>query len=141
MGKINWGRLILGGIVAGIVADILGYLVDGVWLAPRWADGMKALGHSNFSSNNWIWFNLFGLASGIALIWVYAAARPRYGAGPKTAIYAAIAVWILGVLLPNLSVMWAAGLFQINLTVMTTLGGLVEVIVGGLAGASLYKEA
>jgi hypothetical protein len=141
MGRINWGRLILGGIVAGIVADILGYLVDGVWLAPRWADGMKALGHSNFSPNEWIWFNLFGLASGIALIWVYAAARPRYGAGPKTAIYAGIAVWILGVLLPNLGVMWAAGLFQSNLTVMTTLGGLVEVIAGALAGASLYKEA
>ena len=141
MGKINMGRLILGGVVAGIVADILGYLVDGVMLAPRWAEGMKALGHFNFSSNDWIWFNLFGLVSGIALIWVYASVRPRYGPGPKTAIYAGLAVWILGVLLPNLSVMWAAGLFPTNLTVMTTLGGLVEVIVGALAGAALYKEA
>jgi hypothetical protein len=26
MGKINFGRVILGGIVAGIVGDILGYL-------------------------------------------------------------------------------------------------------------------
>ena len=37
MGKINVGRLILGGIVAGIAIDLLDYLVDGVWLAPRWA--------------------------------------------------------------------------------------------------------
>ena len=44
MGKINVSRWILGGIIAGVVADILGTLVDGVILAPRWTDGMKALG-------------------------------------------------------------------------------------------------
>ena len=37
MGKINVGRLILGGIVAGVVADILDYLVDCLWLGQRWA--------------------------------------------------------------------------------------------------------
>ncbi len=52
MGKINLGRVILGGIVAGIVADILGYLVDGVLLAPRWNAGMTALGHGDFSTNH-----------------------------------------------------------------------------------------
>jgi hypothetical protein len=49
MGKINLGRVILCGIVAGIVADILGYLVDGVWLAPAWANQMKKLGHPALS--------------------------------------------------------------------------------------------
>jgi len=141
LAKINTGRVILGGIVAGIVADLLGYLVDGVMLAPRWAEGMKALGHSEFSSNAWIWFNLLGLAGGIVLIWLYASIRPRFGAGPRTALYAGLAVWIVGVLLPNASLMWAAGLFPANLTLMTTLGALVEVIVGALAGAALYKEA
>ena len=66
MGKINMSRLVLGGIIAGIVADALGYLVDGVMLAPRWAEGMKALGHSEFSPNQWIWFNLLGLVVGLS---------------------------------------------------------------------------
>jgi hypothetical protein len=36
MGKINMGRVIIAGIVAGLVADVLGYLVDGILLAvPR----------------------------------------------------------------------------------------------------------
>jgi hypothetical protein len=105
MGKINMSRLILGGIVAGIVADALGYLVDGVMLAPRWAEGMKALGHSEFSPNQWIWFNLLGLVGGIVAVWIYAAIRPRFGAGPRTAIYAGLAVWVVGALLPNLSFM------------------------------------
>lgn len=140
MGKINLGRVILGGIVAGIVADILGYLVDGVLLAPRWSAGMTALGHSDFSTNQIIWFNAIGIVFGIVLIWVYAAIRPRFGAGVKTAIYAGIAVWIVGTLLPNLSFMWIAHLFSRHLAAMTTAAGLVEVVLSAIAGAALYKE-
>lgn len=141
MGKINIGRWILGGIVAGIVSDILGYLVDGVWLAHRWSDGMKALGHPGFSGSAIIWFNLLGIAGGLAAIWVYAAIRPRFGPGGKTAICAAVAVWFIGTLLPNAGFMCVAGLFSKHLALYTTLGGLVEVVVGTILGAALYKEA
>jgi uncharacterized membrane-anchored protein len=141
MGKINIGRAIIGGLVAGIVTDILGYLVDGVLLAHQWADGMKALGHGGFASNQWIWFNLLGLVGGIALIWMYAAIRPRFGAGVKTALWAGLAFWVVGVLLPNVSFMCVGGLFPQRLTVLTTLGGVVEIVVGAIAGAALYKES
>jgi hypothetical protein len=141
VGKINMTRLILGGIVAGIVADALGFLVDGVLLAPRWADGMKVLGRSDFTTSQMVWFNLFGIASGIFLLWLYAAIRPRYGAGPKTAVYAGLAVWFIGVLLPNAGFMWAGGLFSAHLTLYTTLGGIVEWVAGAVVGAALYKEA
>ncbi|MGB6743357.1 MAG: hypothetical protein WBE38_06820 [Terracidiphilus sp.] len=141
MGKINLGRVIIAGLVAGIVSDILGYVVDGVLLAPRWAAGMKALGHGEFTSSQVILFNILGLVSGIVLIWVYAAIRPRFGAGPKTAICAGIVVWVISVLIPNLGFMWFSGLFSRHLTVFTTAGGLVEIVVGALAGAALYKEA
>jgi hypothetical protein len=141
MGKINIGRVILGGIIAGIVGDVLGYLVDGVWLAPRWALGMKALGHADFSSTQILWFNLLGLVIGLVAIWVYAAIRPRFGAGVKTAIYAGVAVWILEALVPNASFMCVAHLFPHHLTLYTTLGAFVECVVGTIAGAALYKEA
>ena len=140
MGKINLGRVILGGIVAGIVADVLGFLVDGVLLAPQWADGMKALARPEFTMNQWIGFNLIGLASGIFAIWLYAAIRPRYGAGPRAAVCAGVAVWVVGSLLPNAAFMGVGGLFPPNLTAMTTLGGLIEIVAGTLAGAALYQE-
>jgi hypothetical protein len=140
MGKINVSRWIVGGIVAGLVADILGFIVDGVILAPQWADGMKSLGHSGFSPNQWIGFNVLGLISGIVAIWIYAGIRPRFGAGPMTAIYAGLAVWALGVLVPNLSFMVFGGLFGKHLALYTTLGGLVEYVAGTVAGAALYKE-
>ncbi len=140
MGKINLGRVLIGGIVGGIVYDILSFLVDGVLLAHRWADGMKALGHAEFTSNQIIEFNVLGLVFGIVLVWIYAAIRPRFGAGVMTAICAGLAVWVVGVLLPNLGFMWIPGLFSRHLTVFTTAGGLVEVVVASVAGAALYKE-
>jgi hypothetical protein len=57
-----------------------------------------------------------------------------------TAVRAGVAVWILGVLVPNASFMYVGGLFSRHLTLYTTLGGLVEVVVGTIAGAALYKE-
>jgi hypothetical protein len=140
MGKINIGRLLLGGIVAGIVGDILGYLVDGVLLAQNWSDEMLALNRNEFSTNQLIEFNLLGLVFGILSIWIYVSMRSRFGAGWKTAICAGVTAWAIGTLLPNASFMWAGGLFSKHLTFYTTLGGLVEVVAGTVAGAALYKE-
>jgi len=142
MGKnINYGRVILGGIVAGVVAEILGIVVDGALLAPRWAAGMKALGRAEFSMGQNAAFGVMELVLGIFMIWLYAAIRPRYGAGPKTAVCAGVAVWFVGILLPNIGFMWVGGLFPTSLTLMTSAGGIVELVVGALAGAALYQES
>jgi hypothetical protein len=140
MGKINLGRIILGGIVAGIVGNILGYLVDGLMLAPQWADAMKALGRGEFTVNQIVAFNIIGLGYGILVVWLYAMIRPRYGAGPKTAVYAGLLAWAIGALLPNVSLMGVAGLFPSNLTAMTTAAAIIETVVAALAGAAMYKE-
>ena len=137
--RINWTRVILGGIVAGIVGDILGYVVDGVILAPRWAAAMTALGKTGFSVSQNVEFNIIGLIYGIFMVWLYAAIRPRYGAGPKTAICAGLAVWAAGVLLPNAGFMWAAGLFPTSLTMMTTAAAIVEVASRGIGWCSLVS--
>ena len=140
MGKINASRVILGGIVAGIVLDVLDYLVDDLWLGARWAEGQKALGLTTFSSNQWIGFNLIGIATGIAAIWLYAAIRPSFGAGVKTAVIAGVAVWVIGSVLPNLDFMWVGALYSHHLTAYTTAGALVETVAGAVAGAYFYKE-
>jgi hypothetical protein len=141
MGKINVGRLSLGGIVAGIAIDIVDYFVDGVWLGQSWADGMGLLGRPGFSQIQIILFNVIGLLTGIVAIWVYAAIRPRFGAGIKTAIIAGLAVWLLTTVFPNAAFMHVMHLFSNHLALYTTLGGLVEVVFGTVVGASVYKES
>jgi hypothetical protein len=141
MGRINLGRVVLGGIVAGIVSNLLGYLVDGVVLSSQWAASLRALGKPEFSVNQIVAFQVIGLASGIFTVWLYAAIRPRYGAGPKAAVCAGVAIWAIGFLLPNVALMGVTGLFPADLTLLTTAGGIVESVAGALAGAALYKES
>ncbi len=141
MGKINMGRVVIGGMVAGIVGDLLDYPVDGVWLSTLWGKDMVLLGHPTFSSSMWIGFDLLGIVTGIVAVWLYAAIRPRFGAGVKTAVRAGVIVWILESLVPNASFMYVGGLFSKHLTLYTTLGGFVEIVVGTIVGAWLYREA
>src|SRR5256885_13064365 len=94
MGKINWGRVVLGGLLAGVVLNIVDFLTYGVGLKADMAAAMTTLGKSPAAMDSAIplWVAL-GFVSGIGLLWAYAAIRPRFGAGGKTALIAGLAVW------------------------------------------------
>jgi len=141
MGKINVGRLILGGIVAGIVVDIVDYPIDGVLLAPMWNNQLSTWGRAPFSGTQMAWFMGLGLIIGIVSVCLYAGFRPRFGPGVKTAIYAGFAAWILSTAVPNVALMWVTHFFSGHLTLYTSLGALVEIVIGTICGAALYKEA
>jgi len=138
MGKINWGRVILGGLLAGVIINIFEYCTNGVALKADWDAAMKALGHQMSTSAIGVYI-VWGFLTGIAAIWLYAAARPRFGPGPKTAALTGFAYWIVGYALPTSG--WAPlGLFPTRLLVIGTLVGLVEIIVASIIGAWPYKE-
>lgn len=140
MSKINWGRVIGGGLLAGLVINIVEFLVNGLWLANDWAEAMKALGQGGeYGAVHMVVFNLWGFAMGIFAVWVYAAIRPRFGPGPMTAYTAAVAAWIPGYLMANLPPA-VLGMFPIRLMLIGIAAGLVEVIVATQLGASIYKE-
>lgn len=84
-------------------------------------------------------FMALGILTGIVTIWLYAAARPRYGAGAGTAVIIAIGVWILGYAIPDIGIA-GQGLFSMRLMCTEAVVGLVEVIVATVVGAALYKE-
>jgi hypothetical protein len=141
MGKINFGRVLLGGIVAGLVADVLGYVADGVILNSQWTSANKVLGIGAFTTAQVIWFKVLGLFAGFITIWFYAACKPRLGTRYRTALNVALAIWIVAYVLPNAAFMYITGLYPHNLMVLTTLGNLVEVLVGTFIGAAIYRES
>jgi hypothetical protein len=141
MGKINVGRLILGGIVAGIALDLIDYWVDGVMLAKMWNGQLATWGRAPFSGIQVAFFMGLGLIIGLLTIWIYVGIRPRFGPGIKTAIYAGVVAWILSTLLPNFGLMWATHFFSGHLTAYTSLGGFFEVVIGAICGAAVYREA
>ena len=46
MGKISVGRVIGGGLLAGLVVNICEFVVNSLWLAKDWEEAMRALGKS-----------------------------------------------------------------------------------------------
>lgn len=144
MGKINYGRVIVGGIVGGIVAASLDWFFNGVLLGQRWTDTVKALNHPDAFTAAPVTFlvgvYLIFIVGNILMIWMYAAVRPRLGAGVRTAVYVALVTWALGFVLPN-SFWLLMGIFGRRLLFYSTLAGIVEVVVGAIIGAALYKEA
>ena len=139
MGKIDMGRVLAGGIVAGIIIDAVEYVLNGIVLRDQWNALATAHNLPMIGMNEILVFNVLGLVTGIAAVWAYAAMRPRFGAGPKTAVHAALLVWVVGYLIPNLF-QSVSGMITSSLMMTITVVGLVEIIVATVAGAYVYKE-
>lgn len=140
MGKINLRRVILGGIIAGVIINVVEGVMNGVILQPQWSAAAKAIGRSaTISTRQMVAFNIWGFAAGIIAIWLYAAMRPRFGAGPRTAIRAGAAVWLLAYAMAD-AMMAFLHVFPLGLLVMVTAVGLMEVLIAAMAGAYFYRE-
>src|SRR5258707_14773503 len=104
MSKINMGRVVLGGLAAGVVLDATDGILNSVVLADQWAAYMQSVGKAPaFGGNQIAGFVINGFIVSIALVWLYAAIRPRFGPGPATAIRAGLAAWVIGYLVPNVA--------------------------------------
>ena len=142
MAGINLGRVIGGGLVAGLVMNVVDGVANGAILGARWAEETKRLGvdmSQAAQSQSLAGWMTFDFLCGIVLVWLYASIRPRYGPGPKTAAIAGLALWLITHLAFSA---WAfTGLYSVGVVAASTLGGLVAALAGSLAGCALYKEA
>jgi hypothetical protein len=102
------------------------------------AAGMKALGKTVPQSGGTIavWM-ILGFAMGIASVWLYAAIRPRYGAGAATAARAGVFVWFFASLVFTVVIV-NMGLFPFN--ALAVVWELAQAILATILGAWLYKE-
>ena len=140
MSRINFGRVVIGGLVAGLIINFGEFILNGVLLLEQMNAAMAAINKPPVDSRMIMLFVLIGFGLGFMLVWTYAAMRPRFGAGVKTAICSSMVVWGLAYLYPNLF-MIIMNIFPRDMMVMVTVWGLIELIVAGIAGAAIYKEA
>ena len=105
IGKINWVRVAMGTLVVALILNLggdtaFGLVTEGtVWWIVAFADPVENL-----------LLILVALAVNfvfsLSIVLLYAAIRPRFGPGPKTAVLAGVACWILGYAFPLL---WIPG--------------------------------
>lgn len=136
MGKINWGRVFLCGLLAGALFGVL--VGISVLLVGRDFLASLPIGHLPSSAGLLALFSIMWLVGGIWTMWLYAAIRPRYGPGPKTAAVAGFALWVVGTLV---DAFWASfGVIPPAVLVAPVAASLPAIIVAAVIGAWPYKE-
>src|SRR6266481_1988424 len=79
MGKINFGRVLLGGLVAGLVINIGEYLLNGVVLAKQMEGTFRKMNVPAPGGNFIAIAVALTFLLGILIVWIYALIRPRLG--------------------------------------------------------------
>jgi hypothetical protein len=138
MGKINLARVFLGGLLAGLIINIFEYILNGIVFASQWDAYMRALGRQ-MRPGAIPFFIVSTFVAGIGVVWLYAVARPRLGAGSKTAALTGIAYWFFAYAIPDANSI-AANVAPGRLTLTISLILLVGVIIASVCGAWVYKE-
>ncbi len=140
MGKINLGRAILGGLVAGLVMNIGETVLNVVILGKQMEAYMTEHKFPQMTGSAIGVAIAMTFVLGVVMIVGYAAIRSRFGAGPKTAIIAALFAWFGAVVYPNV-IGAAFGFIPTNVLLMLLGWEIVEYSIAAVAGAWLYKEA
>ena len=83
MRGINTARVVVGGLVAGLVINVSEFILNMVVMGADMNAAMTRLNLPPVGGQAITVFVVLGFALGIGTIWLYAAIRPRYGAGLK----------------------------------------------------------
>lgn len=140
---IDTSKVVVGGVVAGLVANVVGFVGFGMLLAPRMeaeaaavAPALQGRGMEGTAIATQV---IATFILGFLLVWLYAAMRARFGPGPRTAVYAALVVWLCGFLF---HLDWLlVGMMTPATYAMASIAALVQVVAAAMAGSMLYKES
>ncbi len=141
MAKINLGRVVLGGLLAGLIINIGETLLNVYVLGQLWEYTLKSLNRPSMDSTApaMVFYVILGFAVGIFSVWLYAAIRPRFGAGPATAVCAGLIVWFLASLYTSAG-MLPMHLFPRRLLLYSVIWEFVQMPLATAVGAWVYKE-
>ncbi len=139
MNGIRTGRVILGGLVAGLIINIGETILNVPLAGAEMEQALQARNLPPVGGGAIAYFVAMTFVLGILMVWVYAAVRPRLGPGPKTALCVASLIWVLSFGW-NAGAQAAMGIMPLKLTVLGLVWGFGELAIAALAGARLYKE-
>lgn len=139
---INTSKVVVGGIAASVVNLALGFVAFGMMLGPKMNAEMDAVvpgaSAKMMSGSNMVMGLLGQVVMAFVLAWLYAAMRPRFGPGMKTAVYAALPVWISGVVF-YMGYM-QMGTMSMNMYLTGAVVSLIITIAAAATAGVLYKE-
>jgi hypothetical protein len=138
---INTGKVVAGGLVAGVVANAIDFVNNTYVLGAdmqAWAASHNidpATLTSGAVAGTWV---VVDFIYGLLLVFTYAAIRPRFGPGVRTAIIAGLAVFLSPTIV--LFGFTQMGMLTMAMFVKGTIGAIVATLAASVAGAAIYKE-
>lgn len=140
MGRMNWSRILLAGLLAGMVINTGEYLLHKIILQQEWAELMQKFKEAAAPKPGQFGaLTVAGFIIGVVTVWLYAAIRPRFVSATRAVLSAAIAIWIpgycLGLLAPFL-----LGILPAGLVFSSMGGGLIELTIGASLGGLIYAD-
>lgn len=140
MSNINMGRVLLGGLLAGLVLNVGEFLLNDFVMGNQMKDFMTRHNFAEPGTNFMVAAVGLTLLMGIAIVLGYAMIRTRLGPGVKTAIIAGLFAWFAVYVYNGIihSVLFG---IPTGAMLMVLVWGLVQYAVAAIAGAWLYKEA
>lgn len=138
---MNAGRILGGGLVAGLVTNIIDGCGNMVLLGARWQSETEAIKPGLYASSGqssmvgWITTDFL---LGFLIIWLYAAIRPRFGPGPRTAAAAAVVIWFAT--RAYFASYIFLGFYSTGLIGIASFIALVAMVAGAWTGGRVYQE-
>lgn len=139
MAGINGRKVVIAGLAAGLFMNIVDVVSNGVLLESQWAAAMERLGlGTDMTTVGLVSLIAVDFLLGVVVAFLYAAIRPRFGAGPRTGFIAGMIVWVEALLIyVTLS---GTGVYPWSLVVISMALSLITVLGGGYVAARLYSE-
>jgi hypothetical protein len=136
MARINWGRVVAGGVVAGLVWIVLGSIIT-AYLSHDFVAAVPGGRLVSPPAGMVATLAIDDIAMGVWSIWLYAAIQPRYGAGTRTAVAAGVSWWIIAGLT---DATWASfGFFPPTALLPPEIASLPALIIAVVVRARVYK--
>jgi hypothetical protein len=139
---INTKKVLIGGIAAGFVMNVIDFVSNTYILGARMkaeSDAFKpGMSDQMMTGRAIAGYIVMDFVLGILLVWTYAAIRPRFGPGIKTAVYAAVLFWLLVSI--SVSGYMHMGMMSAGLWWSFAFIGLVNFLLSAWVGARLYSE-
>jgi hypothetical protein len=139
MTDINWRQVVVGGLVAGLVANACDFAITTYFMAAEFSSMLARLNVDGTVSQAWI--PVFAAADfvwGLLLVFTYAAIRPRFGPGARTAIIGGVMLWLVIAIFEVL--LLAMGLHTLQSYLKGCALYLIAALVSSISGARFYNE-
>jgi len=142
MARINWARLLIGALIATIIAFLSDGFLHEQLLKADWKAVYDNLGATPTveHGSHMVYFVAFELGRGLVSMFVYVMMRPHFGPGPKTAALAGVVAW-LAFSVTGPAQFIPLGFFSNALWAKVMVFQLVTSVLAAIAGAAIYKDA